>query len=241
MANYLPPTEDLPIFDNAVFQDGDDPLTYNTAINEFLRYPTAQGTEIFNNPTINKKITIQPSSIESRDTANDPYGDPIYTLITPNNISMQNGNGSHITSSISSSLVYLVNEDIGPVDINISAGAVTATNWNIDTTGNPYFSALTSIYVYTQTGGDVEIDLLGLQNLTYSMDMISKIGSLTFINGIINGNYKIYLTGVSGETFYKFSCQNNLLGDTVIGVGSFWILTVHYTGNIYVVDCVNYT
>jgi len=49
------------------------------------------------------------------------------------------------------------------------------------------------------------------------------------------------MTGVTGEIFYKNSCMNNLAGDTVIGVGSFWILTVYYTGSIYVVDLQNYT
>jgi len=242
MASYLPPTEELPIFDNSVFQSNDAPLTFSQATTEFLRFPTAQGTETFNNPSINRKITIQPSSIESRDTQNDPGGDPIYTLISPNSISMQNGNGNHQTSSISSTSVYLINEDIGPiVDINVSAGAVTATNWNIDTTGNPYFGALPQLLVYTIPSSTFDIDLLNVQNLTYTMDMNSKIAGLTFSNGIINGNYKIYMTGVTGEIFYKNSCMNNLAGDTVIGIGSFWILTVHFTGSIYVVDLQNYT
>ena len=45
MAGYLPPVEDLPIFDEGVFRAGDEALTYNTALKYFLRYPNAQGKE----------------------------------------------------------------------------------------------------------------------------------------------------------------------------------------------------
>ena len=45
MADYTPPTENLPIFDPTVFLTGDEPLTYNTASKKFLKYPNAQGTE----------------------------------------------------------------------------------------------------------------------------------------------------------------------------------------------------
>jgi hypothetical protein len=45
MANYTPPTENLPIFDSAVFLIGDLPLTQNQADKRYLRYPNAQGTE----------------------------------------------------------------------------------------------------------------------------------------------------------------------------------------------------
>lgn len=240
MSNYLPPIEDLPIFDTSVFQANNEPITFTQATKEFLRYPVAQGSETFNDPINKFSVVITPSQVSVNNNDNLPFGDPIYTQIYPNTIYMQNGNATNQTSTLRSDILNITNSDIG-ASIDITAGAATATNWNIDINGTPYFSALKEIAVYTQTGGDVEIDLLGLQNLTYSMDMTAKIATLTFVNGIINGNYKIYLTGVSGEIFYKTSCQNNLLGDTVVGVGSFWILTVHYTGNIYAVDCQNFT
>ena len=47
MANYLPPTEDLPIFDNSVFEVNNTPLTFNDAITGFLTFPYAQGNETF--------------------------------------------------------------------------------------------------------------------------------------------------------------------------------------------------
>lgn len=45
MAEYPPPTEDLPIFDNSVFVSLDTPVTIGYANNHYLRFPTAQGTE----------------------------------------------------------------------------------------------------------------------------------------------------------------------------------------------------
>jgi len=45
MSSQLPPTENVPIFDSALFNAGDVGLTYNTAKKNFLTYPSAQGTE----------------------------------------------------------------------------------------------------------------------------------------------------------------------------------------------------
>ena len=47
MAQYLPPSENVPIFDTILFNQSDQALTYNSAIKKFLTYPIAQGTETF--------------------------------------------------------------------------------------------------------------------------------------------------------------------------------------------------
>ena len=51
MADYPPPTENLPIFNNSVFIDREQPLTIAYADSHYLRFPYAQGTE--NLATIN--------------------------------------------------------------------------------------------------------------------------------------------------------------------------------------------
>jgi hypothetical protein len=51
MANYTPPSENLPIFDNSVFISNDTPVTIEYANKNYLRFPNAQGTE--NLQTIN--------------------------------------------------------------------------------------------------------------------------------------------------------------------------------------------
>ena len=58
MANYLPPTEDLPTFNPSVFMSGDDSLTYNKAKKLFLTYPTAQGTETLQDVNVSGTATF---------------------------------------------------------------------------------------------------------------------------------------------------------------------------------------
>ena len=54
MADYLPPTENLPIFDTTVFDTAQNQyLTYNQATGLFLTYPIAQGDETL------QAITVQ--------------------------------------------------------------------------------------------------------------------------------------------------------------------------------------
>ena len=48
MAQYFPPTEDVPIFDTNLFEDPNEYLTVTTANKKYLRYPNSQGIENFN-------------------------------------------------------------------------------------------------------------------------------------------------------------------------------------------------
>ena len=64
MASYQPPSEKLPIFNTDVYNDGDEPLTYNTAVKKFLRYPYAQGTENLLDTNVNGKLTVSGTSAE---------------------------------------------------------------------------------------------------------------------------------------------------------------------------------
>ena len=57
MAEYLPPKENLPIFDDLVFQTNNEPLTYSKASKYFLKYPTAQGTETLQTTNVNGVLT----------------------------------------------------------------------------------------------------------------------------------------------------------------------------------------
>ena len=45
MAQYFPPTEDVPIFDTNLFEDPNEYLTVTKANGKYLKYPNAQGTE----------------------------------------------------------------------------------------------------------------------------------------------------------------------------------------------------
>jgi hypothetical protein len=52
MAEYPPPTEDLPIFDNNVFVKLDSYVTVDHINNNFLKYPLAQGAETLTDVTV---------------------------------------------------------------------------------------------------------------------------------------------------------------------------------------------
>jgi len=69
MASYQPPTEDLPIFDDSVFNAGDIPLTYSKALKYFLAYPNAQGLENLQEIVVNGTATFN-NSIIANGTAN---------------------------------------------------------------------------------------------------------------------------------------------------------------------------
>lgn len=83
---YPPPTEILPIFDDSVFQSGNDPLTYNVASTHFLKYPTAQGTETFKNASSSKSVQVSTTGVV--------VADPLIT--TPNRplVSFMNNGGN---------------------------------------------------------------------------------------------------------------------------------------------------
>jgi len=53
MTDYKPPTENLPIFDAALFESLDIPLTQDAGDDRYLRFPNAQGTENFSDININ--------------------------------------------------------------------------------------------------------------------------------------------------------------------------------------------
>jgi hypothetical protein len=55
--SYLPPTEDVPIFDSSLYIQNNTPLTYADAIKEFLTYPQAQGTETLLDTNVNGLLT----------------------------------------------------------------------------------------------------------------------------------------------------------------------------------------
>jgi hypothetical protein len=63
MAEYLPPTEDLPIFNSSLFISQEDPISIGTGDSRYLRFPTSQGSE-----TINGNLTTTGNSITNGNT-----------------------------------------------------------------------------------------------------------------------------------------------------------------------------
>ena len=101
MANYLPPTENLPSFNPSVFDTGDESLTYNKAKKLFLRYPTAQGTENLLDTNINGDLTIS-----------NTYGD-ITVESSKYNVSLISPSALPNYKTTDSGLNVLIGDDIG--------------------------------------------------------------------------------------------------------------------------------
>ena len=219
---------------------------------------------------INRKVTIQPAGIEVRDTENDPFGDPIFVGILSSGITMQNGNSSDQTSSLSTSAINFTNTDSGFInDIDVSsitiqdtvgsqigtmsnthmnitdsnlglstditAGAVTATNWSIDNTGQGIFDTLTVNSISTITTATMSTTTLniGLDGHaicgSWTITINNNVTILNPTSGITGGVYKLWLTvGALPRTFSK-ACGviNNLSGDVVMSAGSIWLITIY--------------
>ena len=66
MAQYPPPTENVPIFDTNLFEDPNEYLTVNTANKKYLKYPNAQGAENLQDITVaGTSIFNQPSTFNA--------------------------------------------------------------------------------------------------------------------------------------------------------------------------------
>lgn len=129
MATYLPPLEDLGIFDSAIFSTDSTYLTIGTARKLFLSYPYAQGTENFTSivvaetTTVNKIIQNIKGSAGTSVDNNVQLGDiTTYSSMTTgtNNIAIGYGILDALTSGIQ-------NVAIG----HDAAGAITTGSNNI--------------------------------------------------------------------------------------------------------------
>ena len=109
MATYLPPLEDLGIFDSAIFSTDSTYLTIGTARKLFLAYPYAQGTQNFTDITVAGTSTVKKiiqNIIGSAGTSTDnnvQFGDSAsYTALTTgtNNIAIGYGTFDALTTGI---------------------------------------------------------------------------------------------------------------------------------------------
>ena len=119
MANYNPPLENLPIFDNSVFVSPDTALTIDYANKHYLKFPTAQGTE--NLLAINVAgLASMLSGIDIADGTNKTNIDQSGANITIDN-NVNNG-----------TLIYKANNGSGVETTILSANS---TNASLTTTG----------------------------------------------------------------------------------------------------------
>lgn len=131
MAAYTPPTEILPIFDDFVFLENNKPMTYNTAVKKFLRFPIAQGDETLQGITVNGISNFKNKIIQTVGTGNVQVGDSsTYGSLTTGqyNVSMGKLVGANITSGSQNVVIgYQSGAGITTTSSNIDIGYQTGT------------------------------------------------------------------------------------------------------------------
>jgi len=94
MAVYNPPSENLAIFDPSVFVINETPLTVGDALNSFLSYPYAQGTENLQGINVDGVATF--NSLETHNQTETHNGQ----LIVNNNVTINNASVINQTDQI---------------------------------------------------------------------------------------------------------------------------------------------
>lgn len=203
MSSYLPPTENLPIFDSSVFTINNEPLTFNQATNEFLRFPTAQGPETLQNIIVNGQAIFNDpvelnNSVEVVDSLFKVSNLGISLLRVSSALGVECGTTNITTTGITSTT-------------NLTVSSITTTSSNSILSGvlNVGFGA----YAFGRS-----------QITTMNQDVVTFIPSA----GVVGGIFKMWLTvDASPHTFFK-NCGviNNLAGDTVMGANSIWLIEI---------------
>jgi hypothetical protein len=96
--------------------------------------------------------------------------------------------------------------------------------------------------IINQTSTTITLNLGNYQYKNFELTMNQNITNFIILNGVSNGEYKIYLTG-GGFTFNKLiGYPNDLYGDTLMSTFSNWIIKI-YCINIgtYRISVVNFT
>ena len=139
MADYTPPTENLPIFDKIVFLTGNEFITTSQADKRYLRYPNAQGTENLLATNINGALVVN-SSTNLNSSVNIPNND-----IFVRNIRIGYGTGNlnrNTVIGVSSGELITTGND------NVFLGSF-AGNQNTTANSNVLIGSFTGRYITT--------------------------------------------------------------------------------------------
>ena len=169
MADYSPPTETLPIFDNLVFLSGNNYITQNQADKRYLRYPNAQGTEILQAIIVNGTASFN-------------------STLTMSNLT------SSSNRKISSSYYVITDSNIAGVLTNSGQIFSTGSQMYIQ---NDYFSSTTTLVVKDGSGNAVYPIAASSTLVTVNTNMSLASGKSLFTNGtgIISQQIQTYSPG----------------------------------------------
>lgn len=206
MTSYEPPIEDLPIFDSSVFLNGDEPLTYNTAVKKFLKYPSAQGKEFLQEIDVSGKATFNSNVrvLNKLDICNNDISSGIVTVsfngtqtnngIVMNNaaITQQGSNSNNVLNTLKRTTITNtgVLNPILSIVYDPSNSGINQTNNGINMTN----------CAIQQTGGSISL-------ITNNFGTISLAQSCNLtVNS--NGSVVNYANDPANVTLYRWSCNN---------------------------------
>jgi len=195
MATYQPPTENLPIFDDSVFQHQNETLTIAYANNHYLQYPTAQGTE---------------NLLDINVAGDAEFFNPVQF-----DSALVISNGKQNTSLGNGFLPLAVGQGTQNVVIGVGAGASGLSGDGNTIVG--YFSASQGM-----TSGAIQNVLYGQRAGQYltSGQGNTLIGTTTY-NNVTTGNANICLGNgaMGGESSGSYS-NNIVIGNGIVAGGS---------------------
>jgi hypothetical protein len=142
--SYDPPLEDLAIFDPSVFIYDQTALTQQSAINNFLAYPTAQGTETFGDLISNGTATLNTATLSNTLSLTNGIYSSTLDMDAFNDFSITNNKANQriILQSLDTSLIatntatlgasanggFVVSSSIGRAITALSTSASSNTN-----------------------------------------------------------------------------------------------------------------
>jgi hypothetical protein len=216
MASYLPPTEDLPIFDNQVFTSNDTALTYTEAKKYFVTYPSAQGTSTITDfitgiisylsPASGSFFDIGTNQVSGGTIRIGPTGGSAGVSVHCGNIDFKNNTINNATSGTTGTLTICDAQTSGILNLGIGArtksSGTSEGNINIGTGNNTIVSgtAPPQINIGSNTA---------MTNVTRI-----NIGGTSTTTTMSGASTTITSGGLS------FRTANNILGETTGGVYS---------------------
>lgn len=166
--------------------------------------------------SIDRKTTIIAGSNRIEDTSNGPFGDSIFTEITPNLIYFENGNNTNQTASMNVSNINLTNSDTGFVnDINVNSITISDTSASLlNTITN------TSISLQdTNLGFNNTIDSSSITSTNWSIDTTGQgifdtltIASVALVTtlSLLGTTLNIPLGGHAIDKSWAITLNNNV-------------------------------
>jgi len=210
MAVYIPPTETLPIFDNAVFPSSTSALTPTTGLSYFLSYPTAQGqetisnlqtTNIIANPTTTGDISVGTSQTSGFIKLGSITRSGIIYL------------GNVIFQQVSGVLSFSINSFTSLTTLNLFTGSSSGFSSGFTTVNFLQGTLFKNITSNILTSGSVPIDT----NINQTINIGSGTCTGTGANSstLIIGNYSSDTTGTNTSTIHVGSTSTAYANQTI--------------------------